>query len=491
MDPLKICFVTSELAPFAKTGGLADVSAALPRALHDAGHDVHVFLPLYARVEENGVTSEPVEGLQNLTLQLGTHRVVYSVRAAKLPGTELAIHLVDCPGLYRRPGIYTQDADEHLRFLLLTRAAIESCQRLQWAPDIFHFNDWQTALGPLYLKSVYAWDRLFRGTRSVLTIHNLGYQGVFGSAIAADLGLGDAAHLLHQDDLRAGRIGFLKHGIVYADWITTVSPTYAREIQTEQLGMGLHDVLRRRTDSLTGILNGIDTREWNPRTDVLIPHRYSSKSLYRKEKDKQFLVEKLGLPYQKDVPVIGIVSRLTVQKGFELVAGAMPALLGSRSLQLTVLGTGESKYEEFFAALQRQFPSQVCFYRGYSNELAHLIEAGADLFAMPSLYEPCGLNQMYSLAYGTIPVVRKTGGLADTVEPYDPTSESGTGFVFEHFTADGLRWALEVALDIYEDKKAWRKLVQNAMAQDFSWTRQAEAYEELYRRLAVTEQAQA
>src|SRR5262245_61498929 len=268
MNPLKIAFVTSEVAPLAKTGGLADVSAALPRELHDAGHDVKVFLPLYARIEEAGQAGEPVQGLQNLSVQLGSHRVIYSVRATKLPGSKLTIHLIECPGLYRRPNIYTQDQDEHLRFLLLTRAAIETCQRLQWAPDVFHFNDWQTALGPLYLKSVYAWDKLFRATRSLLTIHNLGYQGVFGSAVVADLGLGDAAHLLHQEDVKAGRVGFLKHGILYADWLSTVSPTYAREIQTEQLGMGLHDVLRRRADSLTGILNGVDTREWNPRTDA-------------------------------------------------------------------------------------------------------------------------------------------------------------------------------------------------------------------------------
>jgi len=484
MQSLKIAFVTSEVAPLAKTGGLADVSAALPRELHDAGHDVKVFLPLYARIEESGQAGEPVEGLQNLSLMLGKNRVIYSVRATKLPGSDLTIHVIECPGLYRRPNLYTQDADEHLRFLLLTRAAIEVCQRLQWAPDVFHFNDWQTALGPLYLKSVYAWDKLFHATRSLLTIHNLGYQGVFGAAVVPELGLGDAAHLLHQEDLKAGRIGFLKHGIIYADGLSTVSPTYAREIQTEQFGMHLHEVLRRRADSLTGILNGVDTREWNPRTDTLITQKYSAKSLYRKEKNKQALIEELGLPYRKEVPVAGIVSRLTGQKGFELVAGAMPGLLGSRELQLVVLGTGESRYEEFFTSLQRRFPNQVCFFRGYSNELAHRIEAGADLFVMPSLYEPCGLNQMYSLAYGTIPVVRKTGGLADTVEPYDPTQGTGTGFVFEHFTAEGLRWALEQALDTYTDRKAWKNLMQAGMAQDFSWTRQTEVYVELYRRLA-------
>ena len=491
MSPLNILFATSEVAPFAKTGGLADVSAALPRALHDAGHDVRLFLPLYARVDEGGYAHEPIEGLQGLQLQLGGHRVTYSIRQAKLPGSSLTVHLVDCPGLYQRPGIYTQDADEHLRFLLLTRAPLECCQRFQWAPDLVHCNDWQTALAPLYLKSVYAWDRLFQNARSVLTIHNLGYQGLFGSGVAGDLGLGDASHLLHQDDLRAGRLGFLKHGILYADALTTVSPTYAREIQTEAYGVGLHDLLKRRAGALTGILNGVDATEWNPRTDTLIPQRYSEKSLYRKEKNKQALHEQLGLEYVKGAPLTGIVSRLTVQKGFELVASALPGLLRASNLRLAVLGTGEKKHEDVFTWLQGQFPGRVCFYRGYSNELAHRIEAGADLFLMPSFYEPCGLNQMYSLAYGTIPVVRRTGGLADTVEPWDPGSRRGTGFVFEHFTADGLRWALDRALETYADPKAWRQLMLNAMSRDFSWPRQAAEYEALYRRLAVRERAHA
>ena len=491
MDSLRIAFLTPEVAPFAKVGGLADVSAALPRELQRAGHDVRVFMPNYRRLAEGGHASTPVPGLEGIPVRLGTRTFAFSVRQAKLPGSELAIHLIDCPELYDRPGVYTQDPDEHLRFVLLTHAALLSCQRMAFAPDVLHANDWQTALAPLYVKSVYAWDRLFRGTRSVFTIHNLGYQGVFGAAIAPELGLGDASHLLHQEDLRAGRIGFLKHGLLFADALTTVSPTYAREIQTDQLGMGLQDVLRRRADALTGILNGVDDTEWNPRTDPLIPQRYSDKSLWRKKANKRALLAALGLPFDEAAPVVGLVTRLTAQKGIELLAGALPALLEQRDFRFTVLGSGEPRYEEPFIRLQQRYPGKVCFYRGYNNELAHLIEAGADMFVMPSLYEPCGLNQLYSLAYGTIPVVRRTGGLADTVEPWNPATGQGTGFVFEHFTPEGLAWALGAALDAWQDRRAWRTLQKNAMTRDFSWRRQAAEYVALYARLAAPQRAQA
>ncbi len=486
---LKICFATSEVAPFAKTGGLADISAALPLELHRAGHEPRVFMPFYSRVTEGGHETQPVEGLQNVPTYLGPRSFAFSLRTATLPGSDLAIYLVDCPRLFQRPGIYTQDADEHLRFLLLTRAAIESCQRMQWSPDVFHCNDWQTALAPLYLKSVYAWDRLFANTKSILTIHNLGYQGAFASKILPDLGLGDNAHLLHQEDLKAGRIGFLRSGILYADALTTVSPTYAKEIQTEALGMGLDPMLRARADSLFGILNGIDEREWNPRTDALIPYKYSVRSMHRKERNKESLLFKLGLPYEKGVPVAGIVTRLTAQKGIELVTGALQDLIAKRDMRFVALGSGEPSHEESLTRLQRQFPSKVCFYRGYSNELAHLIEAGADMFLMPSRYEPCGLNQMYSMKYGTVPVVRKTGGLADTVEQFDPKTGEGTGLVFDHYDVDGLRWAVKRALELYADRKAWLQLLRNGMERDYSWPTQSAKYVELYQRLASRQEA--
>jgi starch synthase len=486
---MRICYVTSELAPLAKVGGLADVSGALPRELQGLGHDLRVYLPLYRRVRESGVTLAPDPRMREVSIQLGRRTLRYAIFTTTLPGSDLEVRLVDCPALYDRPGVYTQDDDEHLRFLLLTRAAIDGCQLAQWSPDILHCHDWQTALAPLYLKTVYAWDRLFERTRSVLTIHNLGYQGTFSAGILPDLGLGDGTRMLHQEDLRAGKIGFLKTGLAYADVLTTVSPTYAREIQTEKLGMGLDGVLRQRTNALVGILNGVDATEWSPRTDRHLTARYSEKSLWRKEKNKQSLLEDLGLEYTKGVPVVGIVTRLSAQKGIELLDPTLPDLLRERDLRFVALGSGEPRLEQLLQGIQARYPGRACFYRGYSDALAHRIEGGADLFLMPSMYEPCGLNQMYSMLYGTAPVVRATGGLADTVRPFDPATGEGTGFVFDHFTTDGLRWALRHGLRVYENAKAWRQLQINGMTSDFSWGERARQYEDLYRRIAATAEA--
>jgi len=485
--PLRIAFVTAELAPYAKTGGLADVSAALPRELHRLGHDVRVFMPFYSRVHDVARDVWPVEFLQEVGLALGPAHYRFSVSTAPLPDSDLRIYLVDCPAVYGRAAIYTNDGDEHLRFLVLQHAAIESCQRMGWSPDVFHLNDWQTALLPLLLRTRYRWDRLFERTRTLLTIHNLGYQGIFPRHVERHLELGAGSGLLHQDDLRGGVVNFLKHGLLYADWLSTVSPTYAQEIQTEGYGFGLHDVLRSRRDALVGILNGVDYAEWNPQTDAHLVQRYSEKSLYRKERNKVVLHERLGLQYERESPLCGIVSRLSHQKGFDLLFDPLPGFLAQSNLRVAVLGSGEPDYEGFFAALQHRFPGRVCFWRGFNNELAHLIEGGADMFLMPSRYEPCGLNQMYSLKYGTAPVVRKTGGLADTVQHWNPATLEGTGFVFEHFTADSVWWALNRAGEAWSDRRQWQALMRNGMREDYSWAHQTKEYVTLYERLAGRE----
>ena len=479
---MKILYVTSEVARYAKTGGLADVSAALPKYLIDAGHDVRVFLPSYSRVDTRGAALEVV--VPDVEIRLGRHRYVVTIVRAARPG-DAPVYLVDCPELYHRPALYTQDPDEHLRFLVLTRAALEACGRMQFAPDVLHANDWQTALAPLTLQVRYSWDRIFARTRSVLAIHNLNYQGRFSADIVADTGLADAAHLFHQDQLRDGRLNFLLHGILYADGVVTVSPTYAREIQTPEHGAELDGMLRARSSTVVGILNGVDYGEWSPERDALIPARYGAADLAGKAIDKAALCARFGLPHDPRVPVLGVVSRLASQKGFALFEGMLPALLRSHGFQLAVLGSGEPRFEQLFAELAAGFPRQVGFHRGFSNELAHLIEAGADMFVMPSRYEPCGLNQMYSLRYGTVPIVHKTGGLADTVQLWDPRDRSGTGIVFDHYTPEGLRWALEAALRLYRDAEAWRALMANGMAQNFSWDVQGKLYEDLYRRLAA------
>ncbi len=481
--PLRIALTSSEVAPFAKTGGLGDVVAALARYLAAAGQDVRTFLPLYARIDTAGRGFVPVSFLQDVPLRMGERTFQFDVWTAPLPGSGVPVYFIHCPALYGRDGFYSQDADEGLRFAFLSRAVLECCQRMGWGPDVFHCNDWHTALLPLYLRTLYAWDGLFAHSRSVLTLHNVGYQGVFGAGVLGELDLTPFASYLHQEDLAAGRINFLKTGLLYAGVLTTVSRTHAEEIQTDRYGMGLQGMLRARRHQLFGIVNGIDAAEWDPANDPRIPHPYSVDDLSGKELDKLHLLASLGLDADPGAPLLGIVSRLTAQKGIDLCFEVLPTLLRQRNVRLAILGSGEPRYEEMFGQLQHGFPGRVCFYRGYNEPLAHLIEAGADIFLMPSLYEPCGLNQMYSQRYGTPPVVRKTGGLADTVEPFDRERGTGTGFVFEHYTPEGLAWAAHQAIDTYYERPLWQRLIANGMRRDFSWETQVQRYLDLYRAL--------
>lgn len=481
---LKVCLASSEFAPLAKAGGLADVSAALSVYLHEAGHDVRVLVPYYSRIERSGLAVEPVPELTDLSISLGARQQRYSILRAVVPGTGLPIYLLRCPEFYGRESLYTQDGDEHLRFVLLSLAAIEMCQRLRFEPDIFHCHDWQTALIPIYLRTVYAWDRLFAATRTVLTIHNIGYQGMFPAHVVSQLQLSGAEQNLHQDDLKEGVVNFLKTGILYADLVTTVSPTYAREILGDDYGMGLNHLLRQRTGTVTGILNGVDYREWNPETDALIPANYSADDLGGKATCKSELMRELGLEVDGARPLVGLVSRLVGQKGIELLEQVMPRLLARRDLAFVALGSGEHHYEHFLTWLQNRHRDRVCFYRGFNNRLAHWIEAGADMFLMPSRYEPCGLNQMYSLRYGTVPVVRETGGLADSVEQIDRRAGTGTGVLFRDYNEAGLDWAMNTALGLYDDKPLWHRIMINGMAKDYSWEHQGSQYVDLFRRLS-------
>jgi starch synthase len=483
--PLRICFIASEAMPLAKTGGLADVAGALIRNLHGAGHDVRAFMPLYGQLDHRGVDIVPVPSLQGITVRLGPHDLSFDVHAARLPGSGATIHLVDAPAFFHRAHLYTTDADEHLRFILLTHAALLCCQRMAFAPQILHCNDWHTGFAPLLVKTTYAWDRLFHGTRSLMSIHNLAYQGVFGAHLATDTGLGDAVHLLDAGERAAGRVNPLREGIAHAHALSTVSPTYAREIQTPQFGYGLDELLRARAGVLTGILNGIDATEWNPAADPLLPLHFDATKLESKAALKRTFAHQRGLtlPPRRRTPLVGMISRLTPQKGFDLVMQVLPQLLARRHFVCAMLGSGEARYEDFFRQLAAAYPERFSFHAGYSEELAHWIEAASDIFLMPSLYEPCGLNQMYSQRYGTIPVVRRTGGLADSVQHFDPASGTGTGVVFNDYDTGAVTWGLETALDWYGRKPLWQRIVANAMAQDFSWERRVGEYLALYERM--------
>jgi starch synthase len=483
MAALKLCILSSEIVPYAKTGGLADVAGALVGNLAAAGHSVCAFMPLYRSVREHYPGLTPVSAVQRVALSIGDTEYWFSLLTADYPGTDAPVYFVDCAALFDRAALYTTDPDEHRRFLLLTRAAIESCRRLQFAPDIFHCNDWHTAFLPLYLKTLYRSDPLLARSKSLLTIHNIGYQGVTSSTAAPDLALGADWSLLDQGDIARSVINPLKTGIKYADRVSTVSPTYAREICDTPLGMGMQAALKERSDRVVGILNGVDYQEWDPRHDPHLSAHFSPQDLRGKLINKEMLLATLNLKMATSQPVIGMVTRLAEQKGIDLLFDSLPELLQSRNFGLAVLGSGDPQYAAFFQHLAQRFSDRVSYRSGFDEPLAHLIEAGSDIFLMPSRYEPCGLNQLYSLRYGTIPVVRNTGGLADSVQHFDPSTGRGTGCVFNDYDVPAVRWAVNTVLDWHADPRSWLPLMKNAMAKDFSWARQIQEYESLYRGL--------
>jgi len=479
---MRICLVSAEVTPFAKTGGLGDVAAALARYLAKDGHDVRLFLPLYGRVDVRSLDLAPVGFIQNVPIAMGDRTYSFSVSSAKTPNGP-PVYFVGCAPLYGRDAIYSDEGDEHVRFAFLSRAAIESCQRMGFAPQIFHVNDWHTALVPLYLKTLYKWDRLFAETRTVITLHNLAYQGAFPTSRAKDVGLAGYESFLHQEEWRAGRFSFLTTGLLYADAITAVSATYANEILTPEHGFGLDPLLRARESSVFGIVNGVDYDEWSPENDALLPARYRASDLSGKATCRARLCERFRLDAGSSVPIVGVVSRLTAQKGFDLAFELLPARLAAAKIRLVALGSGAANLAEFFASLARRFPGRAAFHQGYSADLAHQIEAGADMFLMPSRFEPCGLNQMYSLRYGTPPIVRRTGGLADTVRQWNPATGDGTGFLFDAYSSQALAHALDFATSCFADRASWRRLQLNGMREDFSWDRQIKKYVALYSRL--------
>ena len=479
---MKILFTTSEIAPWVKTGGLGDVAAALPPALGKLGLDVRVLTPRYPALREAFPDARPLLRLPPFGGALPAAEL-FLAETAGLP-----LLLLDCPALFDRPGNpYLGPEgrdwfDNHLRFGLLSRVAARLSSvatPLDWRPDILHCNDWQTGLAPYYL-------RFYEpgGAAALITIHNLAFQGVFAPQLLDDLAL--TGRDWHIDGVEYyGQLSFLKAGLRHADWITTVSPTYAREIQTDAAGMGLGGLLRSRAAQLTGILNGIDTAVWNPATDVHLSAHYDRAQMAGKALCKRALQQEVGLVERDDRPLFGVVSRLTWQKGLDLVAAIADALVALPA-QLVVLGSGEKALEDAFAALAARYPGQIAVRIGFSEDLAHRIEAGVDCFLMPSRFEPCGLNQMYSLAYGTPPLVHATGGLADTVTDCRPetlASGTATGFVCAEATPEALLETLRRAHACWKDEALWRSLQQNGMACDFGWTAPAKQYAELYRRL--------
>ena len=473
---MKILFVASEGLPFSKTGGLADVIEALPRALVAQGHEVAVLLPRYRNTRAVAVA------VSSLTITTGDGvRFPGIVEGGTFHGVNY--YFVDDPEYFDREQLYGFSGrdypDNAERFAEFCAAAIEFCKQV-WMPEIIHCHDWQTGLVPLLLRTRYAKDEAVGELPVVFTIHNMGYQGVFPRDVMKKIGLPES--LFGVDALEFyGRVNFLKGALIFSDYLATVSPKYAEEIKTVEYGHGLDGVVGSRADRLTGILNGADYALWSPERDKLIASRYSPKDLSGKLACKKDLLEVSGLPPETlSKPVIGIVSRFAGQKGFDLIEQIAADLMAD-DLALVALGTGEPKYEKVFRELARAHPAKFSVKVSYDNILAHKIEAGADMFLMPSRYEPCGLNQIYSLKYGTVPVVRATGGLDDTIEAFDPATGRGTGFKFLAYDGSALRGAVRQALSVFrKEPEVWRRIQLNGMAKDFSWQVSAMAYTKLY-----------
>ncbi|ONF44113.1 starch synthase [Marinobacter lutaoensis] len=473
----RVLFITSEVYPVIKTGGLADVSGSLPEALCQQGLDTQILLPGYPAAME---TARTTGARREAQLSLGQYHL--SLWRTRLPGTPVTLWLVDCPALFDRPGNPYQNDDGQdwwdnaHRYQLFCRvgAMMASGQvGLSWQPDIVHCNDWQSGLVPVFL------DALPKRPGTVFTIHNLAYQGVFSWETFRALGLPDSLWRFDRLEFH-GQLSFIKGGLVYADRLTTVSPSYAQEIQTPEFGYGLDGLLRYRSDHLTGILNGIDTRIWNPTEDPYLDFHYDFGQIENKTQCKARLQQQLGLE-RTGAPLFGFIGRLVEQKGIDWILAVLPGLL-DRGCQIAILGSGEPRYADPLRALAHRHPGQLSLTLGYDEPLAHRITAGADLFLMPSRFEPCGLNQMYSLRYGTVPVVHAVGGLRDTVRDYDDAGAAkATGFCFRQPGPDGLWQAATRALAVYDNRRAWRRLQRNGMAIDHSWGRRAKEYQALYR----------
>jgi starch synthase len=480
---MHIAFVASECVPFSKTGGLADVVGALPKALAGLGHQVSVYLPRYRQTK----LTDPQTVVRSITVPFDDkYRFCSVVTAGSSAGVRF--HFVDYPPYFDREALYGTSAgdypDNAERFALFTRAVLEASKVLG-VPSVFHCHDWQSALLPVMLRTLYAEDPAFREVGTTFTIHNMGYQGLFPPDILPLL-------LLPWDLLTIskmeffGQVNFLKGALVFADFITTVSKKYSLEIQTTEYGFGLEGVLRNRAATVTGILNGVDYEEWSPQTDKFTVAKYSPQDLSGKQLCKKDLLNAFGVTNaDSKVPVIGIVSRFAAQKGFDLIAQVMDRLAREEMI-VVALGAGDKTYEEMFQRLNKQFPNKIAVKVAYDNAIAHKIEAGSDMFLMPSKYEPCGLNQIYSLKYGTVPIVRATGGLDDTIEPWDARTGKGTGFKFTDYTGEALLATVKQALLAYRDQSSWQTLMRNGMGRDFSWGASAREYGKIYDRIRQT-----
>jgi starch synthase len=480
---MHIAFAASECVPFSKTGGLADVVGALPKALAALGHQVSVYLPRYRQTKLN----DPETVVRSITVPYDDkYRFCSVVTAGSISGVRF--YFVDYPPYFDREALYGTSAgdypDNAERFAMFSRAVLEASKVLG-VPHVFHCHDWQSALLPVLLRTLYTEDPAFKDVATVFTIHNMGYQGLFPPDILPLLMLPWDLLTISKMEF-FGQVNFLKGALIFSDYVTTVSRKYSQEIQTTEYGFGLEGVLRNRAATVTGILNGVDYDEWSPPTDKFIAAKYSPQDLSGKQTCKKDLLNAFGVTNaDPKLPVIGIVSRFAAQKGFDLIAQVMDRLAREEMI-VVALGAGDKQYEDMFMRLNKQFPNKIAVKVAYDNAIAHKIEAGSDMFLMPSRYEPCGLNQTYSLKYGTVPIVRATGGLDDTIEPWDARTGKGTGFKFSEYNGEALLATVKHALAAFRDQSSWQTLMRNGMSKDFSWGASAREYGKIYERARQT-----
>jgi starch synthase len=486
---LRILYLSSEVTPFAKTGGLADVSSALPKALFDLGHDIRVMMPKYGPINERKYILREVIRLKTIPIKVGEQEHITSVKSAFIPDSKVQVYFLDYKPFFDRSDIYGDDTtgqeypDNAERFMLFCKAAIETMKLLHWEPQVIHCHDWHTALIPWLLKNEYKSDSFFDRTSTLLSIHNFSFQGIFDPALASKIGISENFTKKGGPLELDGKINFLKAGLLHAGIVNTVSPTFASELLRDPaLSGGLYEIIRDRKKDFLGILNGVDYSAWDPETDIHIKENYNSTTLRNKTKNKKALMDLCGLAYDETVPVIGMITRLTDQKGIDLVIHAIKDIM-NMNVKMVILGIGAQKYHDQLKKLHVAYRKHLSVTLRFDETLSHLMEAGCDLLLMPSLSEPCGLNQMYSLRYGTIPLVRKTGGLADTIIDIHEDPLKGNGFVFSDYTPAALISAMERAVNTFKDCSAWTKLMKKGMRQDFSWVSSAEKYVKLYIKL--------
>jgi len=489
MDQIKILYLASEVAPFARSSSVADVTGALPKALKNLDHEIRIIMPKYKFINERKFVLREVIRLREIPVTLNGKTEVASVKSAFLPDSKVQVYFVDIPNNFDRPGLYIDPVknapypDNAERFAFFCKAAMETLKTLSWQPDVIHCNDWQTAYVPVYLKTIYQGEDFFKGIKTIYTLHNLHFQGDFDPSKAAKIEFDENEARKGGMFEKDGKLNLTKAAIYFSDFITTVSENYANEIiENNEKGFGFGDLLDQKGENFEGILNGVDYSVWSPEKNKNLPVSYSQEDLSGKEENKKTLLTRLGMHYEEGKAQIGVIANINEQKGMDIVLNAIPEIM-KLDVKMCVLGEGDPDLIDAFMDAQQKFQGRLTVNVTYDDKIAHLMEAGSDIFLIPSRNEPCGLYQIFSMKYGTVPVVAPTGGLLDTVDEYDPKIEEGSGFIMEKHDAKSLVNAIKNALDVYADKEKWSKLQKDIMQEDYSWDISAKRYVDIYKRI--------